>query len=253
MTGGAQDSGVEREWTLWSEQRAPNERGSYRYRATFPFLGLTVTAEWTEEMHLCGMGYGDSEWWPLSSCHWNGYQRYITHKGLEWSPIREDDPDDIVWSGLDLLPCPFTGKPAKLKPQGQFIGAPLWRSEAVWISSAGVPRRRWTDAKAMQDAWNRRATPAPAGWQPRIGEEVRVSQETAERWPDWRDTRLWVVGVSMDRNVSGTPTEGLNVCVSDEWPVTNRTGGFTDGFYINRPYAGDDLRPIPTAPAEGGV
>lgn len=146
----------ERGWTLWSEQRPPNARGSYRYRATFPFLGLSVTAEWTEEMHLCGMGYDDSEWWPLSSCHWNGYQRYITHKGLEWSPLQAYDPDDIVWTGLDLLPCPFTGRDPKLEPQGQFIGAPLWRSEAVWISSPAVPKRRWTDAKAMQKLWNTR-------------------------------------------------------------------------------------------------
>lgn len=150
----------EREWTRWSDQRPPNERGSYRYRATFPFLGLTVTAEWTEEMRLCGMGYGDSEWWPITPCHWNGYSRYITNPTLEWSSVQAYDDDGIVWHGLDLLPCPFTGKRPKLEAQGSYIGAPLWRSEAVWISSPGVPKRRWTDAKAMQKSWNTRAPAA---------------------------------------------------------------------------------------------
>lgn len=159
----------EREWTLWAEQRPPNAHGSYRYRATFPFLGLVVTAEWTEEMHLCGMGYGDHEWWPLRSCYWDGYRRYITIKGLEWSPLTAYDTDEIVWHGLDLLPCPFTGRPPKLEPSGQFIGAPLWRSEAVWLSSPAIPKRRWTDAKAMLASWNTRwsdNSPRLSGEQP---------------------------------------------------------------------------------------
>lgn len=148
----------EREWTLWSDQRPPNAPGEYRYRATFALLGLTVTAEWTEKMHLCGMGYADSEWWPLSPCHWNGYSRYMTHKGLEWSPLQAYDPEGIVWTGLDLLPCPFSGTSPTLKAHGCFIGAPLWQSEAVSISSPGVPARRWTDAKAMQASWNTRVS-----------------------------------------------------------------------------------------------
>ena len=90
-------------------------------------------------------------------------------------------------------------------------------------------------------------------WHPRIGEEVRPSENMIERWPDWRDTRLWVVGVTLDRNVVGNPTRGLNVCVSDEWPVTNRTGGFTDGFYINRDHAPDDLVPLTRARKIGGA
>jgi len=113
--------------------------------------------------------------------------------------------------------------------------------------------RHWT--AAIADRLNARLTspptmPTPSDqekpteWCPRIGEEVRVSEGTATRWPDWRDVRLWVVGVSLDRNVVGSPTRGLNISVSDEWPVTNRTGGFTDGFYINRDHAPDDLVPL---------
>ena len=150
-----------REWTLWSDQRPPNAGGSYRYRATFPLLGLTVTAEWTAEMRLCGMGYGDNEWWPQHLHHWDGYRRYITHKGLEWSPLQASDPEGIVWHGIDLLPCPFTGRSPTIEPSGQFIGAPLWRTGAVWLSSPGVPKRRWIDAKKMQASWNTRVPAAP--------------------------------------------------------------------------------------------
>jgi hypothetical protein len=147
----------EREWTLWSDQRTPNAEGTYRFRATFPFLGVTVTVEWEEEQRLCGMGYGDSEWWPLRPCYWDGYRRYITNNTLEWSPVHAYDSPGIVWHGLDLLPCPFTGQPPKVEAQGRYIGAPLWHSEAVWISSPMVRQQRWTDAKAMQAAWNTRA------------------------------------------------------------------------------------------------
>lgn len=152
--------GQQREWTLWSDQRCPNAQGSYRFRASFTLLGVPVTAEWTEELRLCGMGYGESEWWPLRPCYWDGYRRYITNSTLEWSPVQAYDPEHVVWHGLDLLPCPFSGKPPTIELSGQYIGAPLWRSEAVWISSPGVPKRRWTDAAAMQRHWNTRA-PAP--------------------------------------------------------------------------------------------
>lgn len=164
----------EREWTFWRDQRAPNARGSYRFRATFPFLGLTVTAEWTEELSLCGMGYGDGEWWPLRCCHWDGYSRRITNPTLEWSPLQAYDPEGTVWTGLDLLPCPFTGKPPTLKPSGRYIGAPLWHSEAVWISSPRVPQQRWTDAKAMQRAWNTRVPPTAFADAPNSTPELPV-------------------------------------------------------------------------------
>lgn len=146
----------EREWTRWSDQRPPNARGVYRYRASFDLLGLPVTAEWEEEMHLCGMGYSDSEWWPLSPCYWNGYRRYITNDTLEWSSVRSYDQPGVLWQGLDLLPCPFTGKAPTVSAQGKYIGAPLWQSEAVWIGSPAVPKRRFTNAKAMVAAWNTR-------------------------------------------------------------------------------------------------
>jgi len=107
------------------------------------------------------MGYSESEWWPLRPCHWDGYRRYITNPTLEWSPLQAYDPDGVVWHGLDLLPCPFTGKNPTIETYGQYIGAPLWRSEAVGIWSPAVPKRRWTNAKAMVDAWNTRA-PAQA-------------------------------------------------------------------------------------------
>lgn len=143
-------------WKKWNDERAPNERGSFRYRVRADILGAVLTPEWTEEMVLCGMGYGANEWWPVRLCHWDGYRRYITHSGLEWSEVRNDDPPGVVWNDLDLLPCPFTGKPAHIELVGRYIGAPLWHSEAVYVSSAGVPKRRWLKIEDMKKAWNTR-------------------------------------------------------------------------------------------------
>ena len=160
--------GQGREWTRWSEQRPPNAPGSYRYRASFDLLGIPVAAEWEEEMRLCGMGYADSEYWPLRSCYWNGYRRYITIDNLEWSVVQAYDSPEIEWFGLDLLPCPFSGQPPRIEASGQYIGAPLWRTEAVWLSSSHVPKRRWTDAVAMRDTWNTRAAPYIAAPTPQV-------------------------------------------------------------------------------------
>jgi hypothetical protein len=157
---GAVVTGADRVWTKWSDERPPNEPGEYRYRIRAKICGMVMQPEWTEKMHYCGMGYGDAEYWPLTPCHWNGYSRYITHEGLEWSPVQDSDPAGVVWGGLDLLPCPFTGAAPTVSAQGQLIGAPLWRSEALWIGSPGVPKRRFTDANAMLAAWNTRATTA---------------------------------------------------------------------------------------------
>lgn len=148
---------VERAWTRWSDSRPPNAPGKHRYRVKAKILGLDLMPEWTEAMTLCGMGHGDNEWWPLTSCHWDGYRRQITTPDLEWSEHQESDADTIVWGGLDLLPCPFTGAAPTVEAQGRYIGAPLWHSEALWISSPSVPQRRFTDAKAMVASWNRRA------------------------------------------------------------------------------------------------
>lgn len=149
-----------RKWTLWSDSRPPNASGSYRYRCRCEILGLVLTPEWTEKMTLCGMGHGDSEWWPLSPCHWDGYQRYITHAGLEWSEISPNDPEGVVWGGLDMLPCPFTGAPPRIQAHGRYIGAPLWHSEAISVGSRAVASRRFTSTKAMVEAWNTRVPAA---------------------------------------------------------------------------------------------
>ncbi len=149
----------DRVWTKWADERPPNEAGTFRYRVRAEILGMIVTPEWSEKMELCGMGYGEREWWPLTSCYWDGYRRFITHAGLEWSLPRDDDAPDVTWHGLELLPCPFTGKPPRVKAQGRYIGAPTWHSEALWISSQVVPQIRFTSAKRMVEVWNTRAAP----------------------------------------------------------------------------------------------
>lgn len=182
---------VDREWTLWSDHRPPNAPGRHRYRVRANICGMVMQPEWTEEMRLCGMGYSDSEYWPLVSCRWDGYQRYITHKGLEWSPLQEQDPAGIVWGGLNLLPCPFTGTTPTISAQGQYIGAPLWHSEALWIGSSGVPKRRFTNAKDMVVAWNTRFSTTTTNEQLRealleaIGSELVGVYDCTRVWEAW--------------------------------------------------------------------
>ncbi len=54
----------------------------------------------------------------------------------------------------------------------------------------------------------------------------------------------------MDRLPGGTAKPGLNVWVSEEWPVASSTDGFTDGFLIGAAGEGDHLIPWPEHPKE---
>lgn len=81
-------------------------------------------------------------------------------------------------------------------------------------------------------------------WRPYIGEEVRVAEHIALTWPEWRDQPLFVVGLSKDRLGGQYPIDGINVTVSEEWPLTSSTTGFTDDFWIGRLDKPDDLAPV---------
>jgi hypothetical protein len=81
-------------------------------------------------------------------------------------------------------------------------------------------------------------------WRPYIGEEVRIAEHIAQTWPEWRDQRLFVVGLSKDRLGGQYPIDGIHVTVSEEWPITSSTTGFTDDFWIGRPRQYDDLQPV---------
>lgn len=87
-------------------------------------------------------------------------------------------------------------------------------------------------------------------WRPYIGEEVRVAEHIALTWPEWRDQPLFVVGLSKDRLGGQYPIDGINVTVSEEWPLTSSTTGFTDGFWIGRLDKPDDLAPVGRAALE---
>ena len=84
-----------------------------------------------------------------------------------------------------------------------------------------------------------------ADWQPRVGEEIRLTDHFLDQYPEWRDgSRFWCAGISKDR-ASGYPVAGLNVTLAEEWPPTRKTGGYTDGFYIGRAGVPDDIEPVP--------
>ena len=122
----------------------------------------------------------------------------------------------------------------------------LWQTAPDTGEEAQINLSPQGAARLAQELAARIATPsgrAQGEWRPFIGQEVRATSHIIEKWPDWRDTRLWVVGISKDRIGNQYPVDGINITVSDEWPVTSKTGGFTDGFYIGRQYDADDLEP----------
>ncbi|WP_103727620.1 hypothetical protein [Novosphingobium sp. HII-3] len=198
---------------------------------------------------------------------------YVCKHGCE----RDALMDRIHALSATPQPAPVTGGEdverqaalvARLRASGEPVHDRIWlhgigddAGEVTWANEpdpSGEPEEAEWAVEYVLAALSPSAPEAPSergvgDWHPRIGEEVRPSENMIERWPDWRDTRLWVVGVTLDRNVVGNPTRGLNVCVSDEWPVTNRTGGFTDGFYINRDHVPDDLVPLTRARKIGGA
>lgn len=130
-----------------------------------------------------------------------------SHKyGREGAPTRED----VMWlSGTEsrIVGCAYCN-----------LQGPISKSEDEAIAN-----------------WNARGS---TGWQPRIGDEVRASESFLSLYSEWRDVPLFVAGICKDR---GTP--GLNVSVSEKWPVDSRSDGYTDGFYIGRDHCPDDIVP----------
>lgn len=146
------------EWLKCKQVAPPNEKGFVRVRITKEILGLEMTPEWTTEMGFCGMGYKDSEWWPSGIHRWDGYRRYFIGD-YEWRPAIDADQDGVIWHGLELLPCPFTGLAPKIDYLGKWIGAPPDQAKWLSIKSHLVKSLGWESATKMRDAWNMRATP----------------------------------------------------------------------------------------------
>lgn len=150
-----------RTWTKWLDKRTPTDDKMYRFRAYANILGTDMWVEWSEKQQLCGMGYSDSEYWPPTMpCTWDGYRRYITNKTLEWSELIDTDSkdsDDVAYHGLNLLPCPFTGKKPKVVCLHRYFGAAPYELDWIGIESYLVNSIGWKDVKKMEDAWNKRA------------------------------------------------------------------------------------------------
>lgn len=149
-------------WTRWNDARPEDPTKFYRWRAgVFDLLGMKLCPEWSEKMSRCGMGYGEPEYWPLSACHWDGRSRYPHSPYLEWREATPEEADaraPILWGGLDLLPCPFSGRTPRVGYSGRYIGAPPYHADSLYISNwMGGLDHYWNNAAKMQARWNTRA------------------------------------------------------------------------------------------------
>lgn len=68
----------------------------------------------------------------------------------------------------------------------------------------------------------------------RLGDQVRASETFLERYGEWRDVPLWVIGLRLLPN-----GRGVDVEVSEKWPH-ERSSGSCDGFIVSGPES-DDL------------
>jgi hypothetical protein len=100
------------------------------------------------------MGYSDNEWWPPFSS-WDGYRRKVDPT-LEWRHAG-DAETETQWNGLDLLPCPWTGRAPRVVAHTQWIGAPPYILQWIGLEAKFVKSLGWTDAANMASAWNTRA------------------------------------------------------------------------------------------------
>lgn len=148
-------------WMLWSEQRPTDAKIVYRWRIPAQeILGLVMQPEWSDKIFspLC-----QPDIYCPSCAKWDGWKWHIP-KGLEWRVASPDEPEGekgVVWGGLDLLPCPFTGKLPTVIYHGRYIGAPPYHAEWIGIASHIIRSIGWHSAKDMRDAWNMRYIPEP--------------------------------------------------------------------------------------------
>lgn len=147
---------LESPWTLWSVTRPTDLKLSYRWRIpTCDILGLSLRPEWTDQLHSRS-GLGDIEYWP-GCAHWTGWRHEIP-PGLEWR-VAGPDEKAIFWGGLDLLPCPFTGRQPVVSYFGRWITAPAYHAEKLHLQCYLIDGF-WSDAAKMREMWNTRVIPS---------------------------------------------------------------------------------------------
>ena len=142
------------EWKRWYDERPTDHTLTYRWRVPArEICGLVLRPEWSGKLTLCGMGYGEHEYWPDCS-RWDGYNRTV-EPNLEWR-LANDDEVDVAWNGFDLLPDPWTGNPPCVTFNTSWIHAPVYEVESFGLKFAMGRTLGWTNAKKLQEAWNTR-------------------------------------------------------------------------------------------------
>ena len=145
------------EWKLWTEERPKDTSKLYRFRASWQnILGLELRPEWTDEIVLNPRWGADlDDFYPHSFLNRKSLRK---RRDIEW---REALPNEIeghkgvFWNGLDLLPCPFTGKMPVVEYSTRHWTAQPFESERMWIETDYF-KITANDARELRDIWNTR-------------------------------------------------------------------------------------------------
>lgn len=153
------------QWSLFSDQRPTDRSKLYAFRVE----GLNI--EWKGGLQNVGMGHGDNEYWPDFS-HWNGYERTLP-KGFQWRVADVGaKPDELKFTGLNLLPCPFCGGHPKVEGfrsgnpgggGGVFVHSGPWEWNTFVLRPCCrlVASSYFACLGNLETAWNRRKTSTP--------------------------------------------------------------------------------------------
>ena len=153
-------------WYNWNNARPLV--GEYWWRAPTAVYGeVEMRPIWTEQVHMCGMGYNPfSQPWPGFS-RWDGYNRTVP-TDLQWAEMTAEEltPKNRHFKQRAFIPmalkaCPFCRGEVELFSDEYGNGArfysDVYHPTQFWIRcQCGVSTDKKTSAKKVIDTWSRR-------------------------------------------------------------------------------------------------
>ena len=144
------------EWKLWTKERPKDFSKLYRFRVSWQnVLGLELRPEWTDRL-IPDPSYDRKP--PYYPSTFNYRASLCKRTDIEWREAIPDEPEGhggVFWNGLDLLPCPFTGKIPVVEYSTRHWTAPPFEAEKIWLKTDYF-KITANDARELRDIWNTR-------------------------------------------------------------------------------------------------